>query len=49
MAVIFYFANIPDLNTEDDYNLDVESNTAIKKSIWLHPHFVGAVLSQFLY
>lgn len=49
MAVIFYFANIPELNTEDDYNLDVESNTAIKKSIWLHPHFVGAVLSQFLY
>lgn len=49
MAVIFSFANIPDLNTEDEYHLNDQLSTSEKRSIWSHPHFVGAVLAQFLY
>jgi FHS family L-fucose permease-like MFS transporter len=49
MSVIFYFANIPDLNTEDEYHLSDQTSTNVKRSIWSHPHFVGAVLAQFLY
>ena len=49
MSVIFYFANIPDLNTEDEYHLSDPTSTNVKRSIWSHPHFVGAVLAQFLY
>lgn len=49
LAVIFFFANIPDLNTEDEYNLNDKSGTSTKRSIWSHPHFVGGVLAQFLY
>ena len=48
LAVIFKFAYIPDIKTEDDYHLDaVTPNTA--HSIWKHPHFVMAVVAQFLY
>lgn len=49
MAAIFYFANVPDLNTEDEYNIGENSQTGIKHSIWKHPHFVGAVVAQFFY
>ena len=49
MAVIFYFANVPDLNTEDEYHLSDNEKTGIKRSIWSHPHFTGAVIAQFLY
>src|ERR1035437_7402602 len=49
MAIIFYFSNVPDLNTEDEYNLSDSNDTGLKSSIWSHPHFVGAVLAQFLY
>lgn len=49
MAVIFYFANVPDLNTEDEYKLDGTAATGIKRSIWSHPHFVGGVTAQFFY
>jgi MFS transporter, FHS family, L-fucose permease len=49
MAAIFYFSNIPDLNTEDEYHLNDSTDTAVKSSIWSHPHFVGAVLAQFVY
>ena len=49
MAVIFFFSNIPDLNTEDEYHLNDQSGTSIKRSIWSHPHFVGAVSAQFFY
>ena len=47
LAVIFYFANVPDIKTEDDYHLD-DSTPGVSHSIWSHPHFVaggcGAVL-----
>lgn len=49
MAVIFYFANVPDLNTEDEYHLSDSTATGVNRSIWSHPHFTGAVAAQFLY
>lgn len=49
MAAIFYFADVPDLNTEDEYHLDEKADTDVKHSIWKHPHFTGAVVAQFVY
>jgi FHS family L-fucose permease-like MFS transporter len=49
MAIIFYFTNVPDLNTEDEYNLSDPSVKGLKRSIWSHPHFSGAVAAQFFY
>ena len=49
MATIFFFANVPDLNTEDEYNISESEVKGIKRSIWSHPHFSGAVAAQFLY
>ena len=49
MAAVFYFSNLPDLNTEDEYNMDSVGSTGVKRSIWSHKHFVGGVASQFLY
>ena len=48
LAVIFYFANIPDIKTRDDYHLD-DSAPGAAHSIWSHPHFVMAVVAQFFY
>ena len=48
LAVVFYFANVPDIKTEDDYHLD-DTTPNISHSIWSHPHFVMAVFAQFLY
>jgi FHS family L-fucose permease-like MFS transporter len=48
LAVIFYFANVPDIKTEDDYHLD-QADPKVSHSIWSHPHFYMAVLAQFLY
>ncbi len=48
LAVIFYFANVPDIKTEDDYKLD-SSDPTVSHSIWSHPHFVFAVVAQFFY
>jgi FHS family L-fucose permease-like MFS transporter len=49
MAAVFYFSNLPDLNTEDEYHMNDANVTGIKRSIWSHRHFVGGVASQFLY
>ncbi len=49
MALIFYFAPVPDLNTEDEYHLNDSPDESVKRSIWSHPHFSGAVAAQFLY
>ncbi len=49
MAAVFYFSNLPDLNTEDEYDMNDGKATRIKRSIWSHKHFVGGVTSQFLY
>jgi FHS family L-fucose permease-like MFS transporter len=48
LAVIFYFANMPDIEMEDDYHLD-DATPNVSHSIWTHPHFVMAVAAQFLY
>ena len=48
LAAIFFFANVPDIKTEDDYHLD-ESTPGASHSIWKHPHFVLAVAAQFFY
>jgi len=48
LAVIFYFASVPDIRAEDDYHLD-DSSAKVSHSIWSHPHFVMAVAAQFLY
>ncbi len=48
LSVIFYFAPIPDIRGEDDYHLD-DATPNVSHSIWTHPHFVLAVVAQFLY
>lgn len=48
LAAVFFFANVPDIKSEDDYHLD-DSTPGISHSIWTHPHFVFAVVAQFLY
>ncbi|MDX2154860.1 MAG: sugar MFS transporter [Bryobacteraceae bacterium] len=48
LAVIFKFAPVPDIKTEDDYHLD-DSAAKVSHSIWSHPHFVMAVAAQFFY
>lgn len=49
LAAVFFFARIPDLNTEDEYRLDDSAAGAETHSIWKHPHFVGGVAAQFFY
>ena len=48
LAIVFYFANVPDIKTEDDYHLD-DSAPGVSHSIWKHPHFALAVAAQFFY
>jgi MFS transporter, FHS family, L-fucose permease len=48
LAVVFSFAEVPDIKAEDDYHLD-DSTPGVSRSIWSHPHFVMAVVAQFLY
>src|ERR1700704_1987754 len=48
LAIVFYFAPMPDIEMEDDYHLD-DSSPDSRQSIWSHPHFWMAVLAQFLY
>jgi MFS transporter, FHS family, L-fucose permease len=48
LAVVFAFARVPDIKTEDDYHLD-EDTPGVSHSIWKHPHFVLAVAAQFFY
>ncbi|MBI5281757.1 MAG: sugar MFS transporter [Candidatus Solibacter usitatus] len=48
LAAVFYFANVPDIKTDDDYHLD-DSTPGVSHSIWSHPHFTLAVAAQFFY
>ena len=48
LAIVFYFANVPDIKTEDDYHLD-DTTSGVAQSIWSHPHFSMAVAAQFFY
>jgi MFS transporter, FHS family, L-fucose permease len=49
LAIVFYFADIPDIKTGDDYHLDDAAPGSAARSIWSHPHFVMAVAAQFFY
>ncbi|MEN6556774.1 MAG: MFS transporter [Thermoguttaceae bacterium] len=49
LAVVFYFADVPDIKAEDDYHLDDSAETGRLRSIWTHPHFIFAIAAQFLY
>lgn len=51
LAAIFYFAYIPDIKAEDDYQLDEEAEPSknSSRSMWSRPHFPMAVAAQFLY
>jgi FHS family L-fucose permease-like MFS transporter len=49
MSVAFYFAHVPDLNTEDEYHLNDSTDVIAKRSLWSHPHFLGAIGAQFFY
>jgi FHS family L-fucose permease-like MFS transporter len=49
LAAIFFFANVPDIKTEDDYHLDDSAPGVTHASIWAHPHFSLAVAAQFFY
>ncbi len=48
LAAIFYFARVPDIKAGDDYHMD-DKSPDYSHSIWSHPHFVFAVVAQFLY
>ncbi len=48
LAVVFYFARVPDIKAPDDYHID-DSTPGVSHSIWSHPHFVLAVFAQFFY
>ncbi len=48
LAIIFYFAKVPDIKAEDDYHLD-DATPGVSRSIWSHPHFVLAIAAQFFY
>ena len=48
LAIIFFFANVPEVKMEDDYHCD-DATPNVSHSIWTHPHFIMAVVAQFLY
>lgn len=48
LAIVFFFAEVPDIEMEDDYHLD-DTTPSVSHSIWSHAHFVMAVVAQFLY
>ena len=49
LAVVFFFAPMPNIEMEDDYHIDQPTAAATKRSIWSRPHFWMAVIAQFLY
>lgn len=49
LAIIFVFAPMPELNTEDAYHLNEPLVASDGHSIWSRPHFVMAVVAQFMY
>jgi FHS family L-fucose permease-like MFS transporter len=49
MAVVFYFARVPDLDTTDEYNVPAVGAPVSPRPLWAHRHFIGAVMAQFFY
>ncbi len=48
LAVVFFFADVPDIKADDEYHLD-DAQPGTTRSIWTHPHFVMAIVAQFFY
>jgi FHS family L-fucose permease-like MFS transporter len=48
LALVFYRANVPDVASPVD-PVDELAENGIGRSLWSRPHFLGAVLAQFLY
>jgi FHS family L-fucose permease-like MFS transporter len=48
LAAAFYFAEIPEIKTKDEYHMD-DAVPGASHSIWTHPHFAMAVAAQFFY
>jgi FHS family L-fucose permease-like MFS transporter len=48
LVVVFAFAPVPDIRSQDDYQIDGASAEA-SHSMWKQPHFVMAVVAQFCY
>ena len=49
LAVIFFFAPMPDLKSPDVYNANSDEDTGPKRPLWSHGHFSAAVVAQFFY
>ena len=49
LAVVFFFAPMPNIEMEDDYHINEATAAASRQSIWSRPHFWMAVIAQFLY
>jgi FHS family L-fucose permease-like MFS transporter len=49
LAVVFFFARVPDLDTADEYSTPASGTPDASRSIWTHGHFVGGVAAQFFY
>ncbi len=48
LAVIFFFASMPDLKAPDIYR-HADDPAVPERALWSHGHFVGAVGAQFFY
>jgi len=48
IAVVFYFANVPDIKMKDQYKVE-DTGAATALSVWSHKHFSMAVAAQFFY
>jgi FHS family L-fucose permease-like MFS transporter len=49
LAAIFRRAYVPDLLPNEGYSAEGALASSPSMSIWVHPHFTGGVLAQFLY
>jgi MFS transporter, FHS family, L-fucose permease len=49
MAGVFLLAHVPELSAEEKRHPSASQTPGVPHSIWTQPHFVGAVLAQFLY
>ena len=48
IAILFFFTKLPNI-VEIDENSAVAGDRAVAKSMWVHKHFILAIIAQFLY
>jgi MFS transporter, FHS family, L-fucose permease len=48
LAALFFFAHVPEIKP-DNTVAGAPSGEELPRSLWQRPHFIGAVLAQFLY